>query len=171
MIGLKRHTVMLVDYSPDWDTIAAESCQAVLKACAGLVADVQHVGSTAVPDLPAKPILDIVAGVLSLDSMPELIRVLGDIGYTYRRDHGDAGGHLFVVDTSPGVRAIHLHLVEHSGIQWRNYIAFRDLLRHRPAIRNRYAELKRELASLHAHDREAYAAGKTDFIRKTLERM
>ena len=133
MIGLKRNLVMLVDHDPDWDSIAAERCQAIRHACPEVVLDVQHVGSTAVPELPAKPILDIVAGALSLDSMPELVRRLGDIGYTYRRDHGDAGGHLFVVDSSPDVRAIHLHVVEHNGGQWRNYIAFRDLLRHRPA--------------------------------------
>ena len=171
MSGLKRHTVMLVEHNPDWDTIAAECCQAVRKACAELVVDVQHVGSTAVPDLPAKPIFDIVAGVLSLDSIPELVRRLGGIGYTYRRDHGDAGGHLLVMDSSPGVRVIHLHLVEHNSNQWRNYLAFRELLRHRPGIRNRYAELKRELAKLYPNDREAYAAGKTDFIRNALEEM
>jgi GrpB-like predicted nucleotidyltransferase (UPF0157 family) len=129
------------------------------------------VGSTAVPGLPAKPILDLVAGVSSVDSVPELVRGLGGIGYTYRRDHGDAGGHLFVVDSAPGVRAIHLHVVEYNGRQWRNYVAFRDLLRHDPAIRKRYAKLKRELAKLYPNNREMYAAGKTDFVRNALDKI
>ena len=171
MIGLKRNTVMVVEHCPDWETIGAECCQAIGNACAELVVDVQHIGSTAVPDLPAKPILDIVAGVLSLDSVPELVRRLGDIGYTYRRDHGDSGGHLLVRDSSLNVRAIHLHVVEHNGKQWRNYVVFRDLLRQRPPIRMRYAEVKRELATLYPNDREEYAAGKTDFIRSVLETM
>jgi GrpB-like predicted nucleotidyltransferase (UPF0157 family) len=168
MIGLKRDTVILVDHDPDWDTLAAERCKAIRDACAEFVVDVQHIGSTAVPELPAKPILDIVAGVLSLDSIPVLIRCLADIGYTYRTNHGDAGGHLFVLDSSPGIRAIHLHVVEHRDSQWRNYIAFRDLLRDQPGIREHYAELKRELAKLYPTDRETYAAGKTDFIRNAL---
>jgi GrpB-like predicted nucleotidyltransferase (UPF0157 family) len=169
MIGLKRHTVKVVEHEPDWATLAVEACQAVRNACGELVVDVQHVGSTAVPDLPAKPILDIAAAVVTFDATPELIRRLAEIGYRYRRDHGDAGGHLFVVDSSPGLRTIHLHVVEHSGSQWRDYLRFRDLLRHRPAIRKRYAELKRDLAITCRDDREFYTASKADFVRKVLD--
>jgi GrpB-like predicted nucleotidyltransferase (UPF0157 family) len=169
MIGLKRHTVKVVDHDPDWATLAAEACQAVRNACGELLVDVQHVGSTAVPDLPAKPILDIVAAVVTFDSMPELVRRLADIGYRYRRNHGDAGGHLFVADSAPDVRTIHIHVVEHSGSQWRDYLRFRDLLRRRPAIRKRYAELKRGLASICRDDRESYTASKADFIREVLD--
>ena len=168
MIGLRRHTVTVVDHDPNWATLAAEACQAVWNACGVLVADVQHVGSTAVPDLPAKPILDIVAAVVTFESMPELVRRLADIGYRYRRNHGDAGGHLFVVDSAPDVRMIHLHVVEQSDSQWRDYLRFRDLLRRRPAIRKRYAELKRRLASICQDDRESYTASKADSIREVL---
>src|SRR2546422_4163190 len=117
MIGLRRHTVKIVDHDPDWAALAAEACQAVRKACGELLVDVQHVGSTAVPDLPAKPIIDVAAAVVTFDPMPELVRGLADIGYRYRRDAGDAGGHLFVVDSSLDIRTIHLHVVEHSGSQ------------------------------------------------------
>jgi GrpB-like predicted nucleotidyltransferase (UPF0157 family) len=74
MIGLRRHTVKVVDHDPAWAALAAEACQAVRKACGELLVDVQHVGSTAVPDLPAKPIIDIAAAVVTFDPMPELIR-------------------------------------------------------------------------------------------------
>jgi len=169
MIGLKRHTVKVVDHDPAWATLAGEACQAVRNACGELLVDVQHVGSTAVPGLPAKPILDIAAAVVAFDSMPKLVRCLADIGYRYRRDQGDEGGHLFVVDSLPDIRTIHLHVVEHRGSQWRDYLRFRDLLRQRPPIRKRYAELKRDLASVCMDDRESYTASKAAFIREVLD--
>jgi len=168
MIGLKRNTLEVVDPDPDWAILALEACQAVRNACGELLVDVQHVGSTAVPDLPAKPILDIAAAVVAFDAMPELVRRLDEIGYRYRRDQGSAGGHLFVVDSLPDIRTIHLHVVEHRSSQWRDYLRFRNLLRHRPAIRKRYAELKRHLASICRDDRESYTASKADFIREIL---
>jgi GrpB-like predicted nucleotidyltransferase (UPF0157 family) len=168
MIGLKRHTVKVVDHDPDWATLAVEACKVVRNACGELLVDVQHVGSTAVPELSAKPILDIAAAVVAIDSMPELVRRLADIGYRYRRDHGDAGGHLLVVDSSPDIRMIHLHVVEHGGCQWRDYLRFRDLLRQKPAIRKKYAELKKRLATICPDDRKSYSASKADFIREVL---
>jgi GrpB-like predicted nucleotidyltransferase (UPF0157 family) len=169
MIGLKRHIVKVVDHDPDWATPAIEACRAVRNACGELLVDVQHVGSTAVPGLPAKPILDLAAAVVTFDSMPELVRRLAEIGYRYRRDQGDEGGHLLVVDSFLDIRTIHLHVVEHRGSQWRDYLRFRDLLRQRPAIRKRYAELKRELASICMDDRESYTASKAAFIREVLD--
>lgn len=169
MIGLKRHTVKVVDHDPVWASLAVEACRAVRSACGELLIDVQHVGSTAVPGLPAKPILDIAAAVATFDSLPELIRRLAGIGYRYRRDHGDAGGHLFVVDSSREIRTIHLHVVEQRSSQWRDYLRFRDLLRRRPALRKRYAALKRDLARVCRDDRESYTASKGDFIREVLD--
>jgi len=169
MIGLKRNTLKVVDHDPDWAALAVEACQTVRNTCGGLLVDVQHVGSTAVPDLPAKPILDIAAAMVTFDSMRELLKRLAAIGYRYRGDHGYAGGHVFVVESSPEIRTIHLHVVEQSSSQWRHYVRFRDLLRHEPTIRKRYAELKRDLASICRDDREAYTASKADFIREVLD--
>jgi GrpB-like predicted nucleotidyltransferase (UPF0157 family) len=170
MIGLKRHTVKVVDHDPEWFGLGVEACQAVRKACHELLADVQHVGSTAVPDLPAKPTLDIAAAVVTFDSMPQLVHRLAGIGYRYKGDHRDAGGHYFVMDSSKDVRTNHLHLVEHDGNQWRDYLRFRDLLRHQPAIRRRYAELKRGLVSTCGNDRGLYTSSKADFMRQVLDR-
>ncbi|WP_321478178.1 GrpB family protein [uncultured Paludibaculum sp.] len=168
MIGLKRHTLKVADHDPHWAALGAEACGAVRRACGELLADVQHVGSTAVPGLPAKPILDIAAAVATYDLMPDLIRRLADAGFRYRGDHGDTGGHLWVVDSPPDIRTIHLHVVEYGGSQWRDYVRFRDLLRNEPSIRNRYAALKRELARVCLDDRELYTASKADFIRDVL---
>ena len=101
--------------------------------------------------------------------MPELARRLTGMGYFYRGDHGEDGGHLFVAESSPDIRTIHMHVVEHGGNQWRNYLRFRDLLRNNPAIRKRYADLKRDLVRICRDDRKSYTASKADFIREILD--
>jgi len=169
MIGLRRYTVRVVEHDPQWSALAADVCREALRVCGDLLVDLQHVGSTSVPDLPAKPILDIVAGAASLDVIQEFVQRLTGIGYIYRGDGGDEGGHLFVMESSPDVRTIHLHVVEHDGTQWSNYLRFRELLRQDPGIRNRYAELKRELERKFRDDRKCYTAFKNDFIRGILE--
>jgi GrpB-like predicted nucleotidyltransferase (UPF0157 family) len=168
MIGLKRHTVELVDHNAAWPTLAAEICQAVFTACGDLVIDVQHVGSTAVPGLPAKPILDIAAGVGGLGVIPELVEKLARIGYIYRGDGGENAGHLFVKESAPDVRTVHLHVVVYGDLPWQDYLRFRELLRHDGQVRRQYTELKKQLGARFAGDRKAYTAGKEDFIRALL---
>jgi GrpB-like predicted nucleotidyltransferase (UPF0157 family) len=169
MIGLKRNTLAIIDHDPSWTVLAAQACQAVRDACGELLIDVQHVGSTAVPNLPAKPIVDLAAAVVTFDSALEVVTRLTRIGYLYRGDHGDSGGHLLVTECAPDIRTIHMHVVEYNGRQWRDYLAFRDLLRHRSAIRKSYAELKRHLASICRDDRKLYTDSKAGFIRRILD--
>lgn len=168
MIGLEQNTVKLVDHDAGWARLGRESCRAVQNACGKRLVDVQHVGSTAVPGLEAKPILDLAAGVHAMNSISEISERLTRAGYLYRGDQGDDGGHLFVLESSPGIRTVHLHVVEHGGNQWRDYLRFRDLLRDRPAIRERYSVLKRGLASACRGDRALYTASKAEFIREIL---
>ncbi|MBI4909043.1 MAG: GrpB family protein [Acidobacteria bacterium] len=169
VIGLERGIVEVVEHDPRWFILAAEACQAVRSACGELLVDVQHVGSTSVPELPSKPVLDIAAGMVSSAVVAELIPRLSLPGYIYRGDYGDSGGHLFVAESSPNVRTVHLHVVEHSSRQWREYLLFRDVLRRRAAIRRRYSQLKQGLASAYQEDRDAYTAGKAEFIRQVLD--
>ncbi len=168
MIGLERHTVRLVEYQPEWAKRAEAACRAVRRTAGDLLVDVQHVGSTAVPGLPAKPVLDPAAALPSLEVVPELVERLTGIGYIYRGDAGDSGGHLFVRDSAPDVRTIHLHVVLLNGDQWRNYLRFRDALRRDDRLRGQYAELKRELKARFPADRKSYTEGKHDFIRGVL---
>ena len=158
----------VVEHDLCWAALAADACREAWSVCGDLLADLQHVGSTSVPDLPAKPILDIAAAVATLDAVPELVQRLTGTGYIYRGDLGDAGGHLFVRESSPDVRTVHSHAVEHKGTQWRNYILFRDLLRQDAGIRSQYAELKQELGKRFRDDRRSYTASKHDFIRGIL---
>jgi GrpB-like predicted nucleotidyltransferase (UPF0157 family)/GNAT superfamily N-acetyltransferase len=169
MIGLKRHTVQIVAHDPSWATLAAAACHEVQCAGGDLFADVQHIGSTAVPGLPAKPILDLTAGIRTLATIPEIVRRLTGIAYLYRGDGGDDGGHLFLRESAPDIRTIHLHVVEHNGNQWKNDLLFRDLLRQDAQLRQQYAELKQRLAVKFSNDRKVYTASKQDFIRGALQ--
>ena len=169
MIGLKRHTVKIIDYDPGWADLGADACRKVREAAVDLVVDVQHVGSTAVPDLPAKPILDLTAAVATLDVIPELTEKITALGYIYRGCGATSGGHLFVWESEQGVRTIHLHIVSSDDVQWRNDLWFRDLLRQDSYLRNRYSKLKRKLSERFPDDRKSYTASKHDFIQKILK--
>jgi GrpB-like predicted nucleotidyltransferase (UPF0157 family) len=133
-----------------------------------LILDAQHVGSTSVPDLPAKPILDIAVLIESLDALHGLIEKLTSAGYVYRGDVGDNGGHLFVRESQPDVRVAHVHVLVRDDPQWPRYLLFRDLLRGSEALRKRYAGLKQQLAQQHTDDRRSYTAAKDAFIREAL---
>ncbi len=169
MIGLKRHIVELADHDPGWGRLGVEACQLVKDACSNLIADVQHVGSTAVPGLPAKPVLDLAAAVTALDIMPRLSEKLSAIGYVYEGDCGDAGGRLFVLYSEPDIRIIHLHVVELGGAQWKDYLRLREILRQDFKVRKRYAGLKLNLCRRFPNNRGAYTSAKHAFIREILD--
>ena len=168
MIGLRRHTVQVVEHDPEWASLFEEEAAAICRAGGPLVLDVQHVGSTAVPGLPAKPILDIAVAVRSSGDIPGLVRRLTAVGYIDRGDGGRDGGYLLVRDSEPEVRTAHVHVVERADPQWHHYVVFRDALRRDSAIRERYGELKQRLAAAYANDRERYTSGKSEFIRRVL---
>ena len=161
--------MQVVEHDPRWAVLAAGTCPEALRVCGNLLADLQHMGSTSVPDLPANPILNIAAAVTTLNAVSELVLRLTWTSYIYRGDLGDAGGHLFVGESSPDVRTVHPHVVEHSGTQWGNYLLFRDLLRQDTGIRRQYVELKQELGKRFRDDRRSYTDSKHKFIRGILE--
>jgi GrpB-like predicted nucleotidyltransferase (UPF0157 family) len=169
MIGLKRHIVRVVDHDPSWSALFAKERESLHRTLGGLVADIQHVGSTAVPGLPAKPILDIALAVRVLDLVPDIVEQLTRIGYIYRGDGGDDGGHLFIRESEPDIRTVHLHVVEQSTTQWKNYLLFREILRDDTNVRKRYTDIKKDLAKQFCNDRKAYTAAKDEFIQGVLK--
>jgi GrpB-like predicted nucleotidyltransferase (UPF0157 family) len=168
VIGLRRHTVRVVDHDPSWSALFAKEREILYRALSGIADDIQHVGSTAVAGLPAKPILDIAIAVRTLDLVPNIVESLTGIGYTYRGDASDAGGHLFVKEPEPDIRTVHVHVVEHGGIQWKNYLLFREILREDSDVRKRYADIKQNLARQFPDDRKSYASAKDEFVQGVL---
>lgn len=168
MIGLRKGTVKVVPHRADWHLLFEQERRALLGRIGRLAVDIQHVGSTAVPGLDAKPIIDIAVAVPSVGVIPQLREPLRELGYIDRGDAGGDGGYLFVKESAPEVRTHHLHIVVVDDPQWRKYLLFRDRLAADEELRTRYAELKQGLQRQFAHDRGAYTKAKHDFIRGVL---
>lgn len=170
VVGLRRNTVEVVAHRPEWLEIGEKERLDVLSVAGSLITDVQHVGSTSVPGLSAKPIIDLVAAVENLDMISDFAARLEELGYEYRGDSGEQGGHLLVKESSPGVRTVHLHVVRYDDMQWNNYIKFRDHLRGSDSARKEYSELKQLLAKRFVGDRVSYTNAKDEFIKQLLSR-
>lgn len=129
----------------------------------------EHIGSTSVPGLRAKPVIDIMVGVTSLpDSQPAIV-ALTRAGYQYS-EYKTEVMHWFC-KPSFAFRTHHLHLIPYGSPLWLDRLAFRDLLRNDLAWRADYLALKLELASEFEHDRDAYTEGKSSFIKRALARV
>lgn len=129
----------------------------------------EHVGSTAVPGLPAKPVLDLQAAVVDLACAPGIADVLAPDGWhNVPPELDERPWRQFFVQTVEGRRAAHLHVMTWDSPRWGEQLAFRDPLRADPALRHRYATLKEALATQYNNDREAYSVAKSDFVRAVL---
>lgn len=129
---------------------------------------IQHVGSTAVPDLPAKPIIDIAAPVTSLGEAYGAISVLEQAGWLYWPSDPNGSWRLWFLRPRPETRTHHLYLIQHDDPHLRELTTFRDRLRTDESAREHYAELKQQLAQQHRTDRDAYTAAKTRFVVELL---
>jgi len=139
-----------------------------------LVDGVEHVGSTAVPGLAAKPIIDLMASVRDLgEAVTQAGAVLAADGWCYVPPELDNHPHrrFFVKPDEAGQhRVAHLHLIQAGHPRWAEQLAFRDALRRDGELARQYGELKKQLAERHAGDREAYTAAKTEFVANALGR-
>lgn len=168
MIGLRRGVVRMADHDPQWAELFAAEAEVIRRAAGPLALEVEHVGSTAVPGLVAKPILDLAVAVRAAADVTEVARRLIGTGYLDRGDQGREGGYLLVRDAEPDLRTVHLHIVTSDDAQWAGYLSFRDALRRDAALRNEYAALKAALAARYPEDREQYTNGKHAFIRRVI---
>jgi GrpB-like predicted nucleotidyltransferase (UPF0157 family) len=169
-LGLTPDRVEVTGSDPGWQLVFDGLAAELRAALASLDAAVEHVGSTSVPGLAAKPIIDIAIGVHGDIAIDRITRLLEPLGYSYRRDDGARGGHLFVVDAAdqPGHQIAYIHIVATDDPQWPRYLAFRDRLRADPDACARYEHLKRQLASEFPNNRVGYTAAKESFIRVLL---
>ncbi len=153
----------VVPYQPAWAELFAAEAARLRAALGGRVLAIEHVGSTSVPGLAAKPILDLAASVPSLADAIGFLPALQRLGYEHKADP-ELPERIYLVKGPPEHRTHHLSLTEPGSRFWREHLLFRDLLRAQPALAAEYARLKHELARRHATDRLAYGAGKKAFI-------
>lgn len=159
--------VRLRAHDARWSQLFAAERDIIAGALGQRAPAVEHIGSTAVPDLEAKPIIDIIVGVEDLAGTDELLGRLEAIGYSWWRDN-PRDDQRFLLRAADGVRRFHVHVAVRGGDFWRRRIAFRDRLRADEEVRGAYAALKRELAATHRADREAYTDAKSAFVRAAL---
>lgn len=169
MLGLQRGTIRIVPADPDWAVAFAEEEARLRTSLGQLAVDIQHVGSTSVPELDAKPVIDIAIAAASFDDIARCRPGLLALGYLDLGDDGRDGGYLFVKESRPAVRTHHLHIVTDVDPQWTNYLRFRDRLRADEGLRDEYGALKRDLQEPYARNRRGYTAAKEPFIRRVLE--
>jgi GrpB-like predicted nucleotidyltransferase (UPF0157 family) len=168
LLGLDRSEVRLARYDPGWAPLG-ERERATVEALLGVLAvQVMHVGSTAVPGIDAKPILDIAAAVGDRVPIDEVVAALCGAGpYLYEGDQGNDGGLLFVRGTGE-FRTAHVHVVGTGSQAWLDYRRFHTLLISDASARTRYESVKRELALQFPHDRRAYTSAKSAVIQELL---
>ena len=161
--------VRIAEYSPQWPAVFAAEAEVIRSVFLPAEVHIEHVGSTAVPGLVAKPIIDILLGASSLPEIEHRIPALEAIGYSYVPEF-EKQLPLRRYFSKPDRRdgRFHLHAVEHGSAFWHEQLRFRDALRAQPALRDEYARLKRRLAVTHNLDRAAYTDAKAPFIQRVL---
>ena len=166
-LGLQRGTVALQSYCVQWGQAAKETIELLRSVLKDGAVDIQHVGSTAIRGIHAKPIIDIAVGMKDFETVTDHIPALEQVGIHYRKQDVQ-GQHLFVMGEGD-TRTHHIHFVEWNDAAWNNYINFRDYLNHFPEKAQAYDTLKRQWADEFQNDRGSYTAGKHGLIDQFLQ--
>lgn len=166
-LGLSPYSVKVVPYDPEWPKeFALEKARLLQKF--GNELKIEHVGSTAVPGLPAKPIIDMLMAVESFEKLEYYATTLQDMGYEYK-SRNMFKGRKFFPKNQAGKHTHHISLViQNDPRNWDEKLSFRDALRKDNTMRDKYASLKQELARKYVNDRDSYTLAKDDFINKAL---
>ncbi len=165
----QRIPIEVVSYDPHWPALFVEAGREISAAIGKYITNIEHIGSTAVPGLAAKPVIDILVCVRSLQDAPKFLPPLAPLGYTYIPQHEDIfPERRYLHRIVDGKHTHHLHIVEPGSEFYRVQILFRDYLRSHPRAATEYAALKYNLAEKYREDREAYTDGKSAFIQNIL---
>ncbi len=164
--------IEIVEHNPNWVNMFEQEAESIRTVVGkDLIADIQHIGSTAVPGLAAKPVIDIMVGLRDVSDGKNIIQPLQKLGYVYWADNPNPGKMFFVKGMPPyeEKRTHHVHIVEINGEFWQRRL-FRDYLRIHSEEARRYEKLKRDLAAQFRDDREAYTEGKGDYVAEIMEK-
>ena len=166
MIGLRRDEVILFPHNSKWKDIFLKEKINLENSIGTYIISIEHVGSTSIPDIPAKPIIDIAVAVNNFEEAKVCIFPLEKLGYEYKGEFGIPRRHYFIKG-DPVI--FHLHMNEINSDDWNNQINFRNFLQKNEMIAQEYAEIKLKLAQKFPKNREAYLTGKGFFIEKILK--
>lgn len=170
-LGLKKGRVKLSPYDNSWPGIYRAECKLLKQTLGKLALSISHIGSTAVPGLCAKPILDILLTVSHFEKAEKNLSRFERCGYRVKpREEDPVPGRLFFSKDIDGLRCFHLHVTEAGSIFCKEPLQFRDILRKDSKTAQAYARLKRRLSKKFPEDRNAYVDGKAKFISAVLNR-
>jgi GrpB-like predicted nucleotidyltransferase (UPF0157 family)/predicted kinase len=164
-----REKVEIVPYNPEWPAQFEAEKRRIEGALGALAIEIHHMGSTAIPGLAAKPIIDIMIVVRKLDDAAQCIAPLKELGYTFVDHPENVDRRFFRRGQRP--RTHHIHIVEQDSQALKEHLVFRDALRGDPQLRDRYAALKYDLAERCRNDRAQYTKSKTEFVTQVIKSM
>ena len=167
-LGLKRGIVQLEPHDKQWDEIALQTIKTLKSILGDDAIDIQHIGSTAIQAIKAKPIIDIAVGVTDFDKMMLHNEQLQQEGIFYRGSDVESQLLYVMGDMEGDTRTHHIHVVKWNDNAWNNYINFRDYLNAFPQKAKEYDLLKLKLAKQYASNRILYTSGKQELIDKLL---
>ena len=163
-LGLKRGTVQLEPHDKQWDDVAVQTIKTLKSILGDDAIDIQHIGSTAIPAIKAKPVIDIVVGVTDFERIMLHNEQLQKEGIFYRGSDVERQLLYVMGDMEKDIRTHLIHVVKCNVTEWKKYIHFRDYLNDNENMALQYQKVKEELESKYADDRVAYTNGKQDMI-------
>ena len=168
-LGLQRKMVKLLEHSDNWNEYGKATIKELQEVLGDDAIAIQHIGSTSIIGLIAKPIIDIVVGLRCLEIIDPYILELAAKGYNYVPARSDQDHILFACgDYEKNTRTAYIHIVVYESKQWKDYLAFRDILNNDEELRKQYTWLKIHLQKKYPNDIEAYTEGKKAFIQQVL---
>jgi GrpB-like predicted nucleotidyltransferase (UPF0157 family) len=162
--------IELIDYDPTWPArFVEQKTRLTMILNLWFAGEIEHIGSTSVPGLRSKPIVDILAPVQSLTASRTAMPILEEDGWLFWPDDPNQDYRLWFLRPNPTARTHHLQIIQHDHPSFRALIVFRDVLRRDVKARAAYSALKADLANRHQSDRNAYSNAKTEFVQAILE--
>ena len=161
--------IEVVPYNILWQTLYEAEAQKITNALGSEVFGIHHIGSTAIPGIMAKPIIDIMVVVHNIMKISDYINTMIDLGYEPLGENGIPGRQFFIKNTE-GIRSQHIHVYQVGHKEIQRHLHFRDYLRAHPEDALVYSKLKEELAKTYRNDPQGYTNGKDEFVEKIDER-
>ena len=166
MIGLKRKTLKLVPFDPNWKEYFNVEKTKLINKIGKYIISIEHIGSTAINNIYSKPIIDIAISLKQFDDGYKCVQEMEKLRYLYKGEHGIPGRHYF--RTNNEIVKFHIHMLEINSKNWNNHLKFRNYLNENQDYAKQYEVLKINLLKKHQNDRELYTKSKSEFINSIL---
>jgi GrpB-like predicted nucleotidyltransferase (UPF0157 family) len=171
MIGLKRGIVKLVNHDKKWSSLFEKEKKRLLQGLKESEIKIEHVGSTAIAGIKAKPVIDIAYGVASMKDYKKHMRALEKAGYVWRPGLGRVDQHLVFAKGNDKTRTHYLHLMKKGGKAWNYHVFFRDYMRTHKQAAKKYEQIKMKSMSNFSKNRKLYQKQKNSFIERLIAKM